>query len=199
MFMIRRVVGSEILPFLPEVARLRIEVFREFPYLYDGSESYERGYLEHYASIPQSLCVLAFEGDRVIGASTGMPLAESLPEFRRPFQDAGLVEASIFYFGESVLEKSHRGKGIGHRFFDERETHAFESGFSTTAFCAVERPDDHPLKPEDYRSNTAFWTKRGYVIHTDLKARLSWEQVDSPDEVWNDLAFWVRSAGEAPQ
>lgn len=193
MIEIRRLTGAAILPHLSDVARLRIRVFREFPYLYDGSEKSERKYLESYAASPRSVCVLALDDGEVVGASTGLPLEESDEAFRRPFEAAGIEVSSVFYFGESVLDRAHRGQGIGHRFFDEREAHAAELGFTITAFCAVERSDDHPLKPADYRSNDAFWSKRGYVLRPDLKARLSWQQVDSPDEVENVLAFRMAS------
>ncbi|WP_394701474.1 GNAT family N-acetyltransferase [uncultured Roseibium sp.] len=81
---------------------------------------------------------------------------------RRPFEEAGLDPAEVFYFAESVLDPDYRGRGIGHRFFDEREAHARSLGCSTAAFCAVIRPDDHPMRPEDYSPLDPFWTKRGY-------------------------------------
>jgi GNAT superfamily N-acetyltransferase len=198
MIEIRRLIGPAILPHLADIARLRIRVFREFPYLYDGSVEYEQTYLEGYASAARGVCVLALDDGVVVGASTGLPLEEADEAFQAPFQEAGIDLRSVFYFGESVLEKSHRGQGIGHRFFDEREAHAAELGFPITTFCAVERPDDHPLKPVDYRSNEAFWTKRGYLLRPDLKARLSWQQVDSPDEVSNLLAFRTRAREFSP-
>jgi len=39
---IERRSGPALLPYIPELARLRIEVFRDFPYLYDGSLDYEK-------------------------------------------------------------------------------------------------------------------------------------------------------------
>ena len=193
MIEIRRLTGAAILPHLPDVARLRIRVFREFPYLYDGTEESERTYLESYASAPRSVCVLALDDGQVVGVSTGLPLEESDEAFRRPFADTGIDERAVFYFGESVLDQAYRGQGIGHRFFDEREAHAAELGFRTTAFCAVERPDDHPLKPAGYHSNDTFWAKRGYVIRPDLRARLFWKQVDSLGGMENVLTFRISS------
>ena len=37
--------GAAIIPALPALARLRITVFRDWPYLYDGAMTYEQGYL----------------------------------------------------------------------------------------------------------------------------------------------------------
>ena len=43
---IRRVSGRALPDYLEDVARLRIEVFRDFPYLYDGTVEYEEKYLQ---------------------------------------------------------------------------------------------------------------------------------------------------------
>jgi GNAT superfamily N-acetyltransferase len=194
MIEIRCVSGDEVEPWLGALARLRIRVFREFPYLYEGSESYERQYLESYAKSRLGLVVLAVQADRVVGASTAMPLTDADQAFQQPFLDAGVLPQSVCYFGESVLEPSERGKGLGHRFFDERERHALGHGFSTAAFCSVIREPSHPLRPADFRDHHAFWIKRGYRQNPDLVATLGWRQIDQgPHEVVNQLVFWQKS------
>lgn len=116
--------GQEVLPHLEPVARLRIAVFREWPYLYQGDLDYERGYLAAYAQSPCSVFVLAREGDAVVGASTGLPLLDDGAAFRKPFEQAGADPSKLFYFGESVLLPEYRGRGVGHAFFTAREAHA---------------------------------------------------------------------------
>lgn len=59
---IQRVSGSAIQAWLPVLAQLRIRVFREFPYLYDGSVAYEEKYLHSYVAVPDSVMVLARDG-----------------------------------------------------------------------------------------------------------------------------------------
>jgi len=194
MIEVRRLTGEAIRPYLKDLASLRIRVFSEFPYLYDGSESYESDYLESYATSNGGVIVLALDGERVVGVSTGLPLAEADDAFKRPFEEAGIPVEEVFYLGESLLETEYRGQGIGHRFFDEREAHAAALGYRITSFCAVERPADHPLCPPDYRSNDVFWTKRGYEKRPELQAILSWKQIDSPDEVENVLIFRTRKS-----
>ena len=66
--------GDAILPHLPALARLRIAVFRDWPYLYDGDEGYERDYLATYARAPGAAVVIAFAGAEPVGASTCLPL-----------------------------------------------------------------------------------------------------------------------------
>lgn len=187
--------GAQVRPYLAELAQLRIEIFREFPYLYEGTEAYERDYLEVYATSGRSVVVLALENSILIGASTGLPLAEADEAFQRPFVEQGIDPAQVFYFGESLVKQSKRGQGMGHEFFDQRERHARAHGFLTMAFCAVERPEDHPMKPDNHRANDAFWGKRGYRKVPNLIAELTWKQVDQEQEICNRLGFWLNHEG----
>lgn len=81
--------GRDIAPHLAALAQLRIRVFRDFPYLYDGDPAYEAAYLERYAANPESFFVLAFDSDTLVGAATGQPLADEVDAFRAPFAAAG--------------------------------------------------------------------------------------------------------------
>ena len=142
--------GPEVAPHIDDLARLRIEVFRAFPYLYEGSPDYERTYLATYASSPESLFVLAFDGETVVGASAVVAIDGETERFRRPCMEAGWEHARSCDFGESVLLASYRERGIGVRFFQEREAYARRLGrFDHCCFGAVERPADHPLRPVD--------------------------------------------------
>ena len=71
----RVLTGEALAAALEDVARLRIRVFRDFPYLYDGDADYERDYLRAYQS-PGAVVVAAMDGDRVVGAATGAPMAD---------------------------------------------------------------------------------------------------------------------------
>ncbi len=191
---VRRAGGADIGPWLDDVARLRIAVFRDWPYLYDGDLVYEREYLDAYAQSPGSVFVLALAGERVVGAATGLPLADDSEAFQRPWRDAGRSVNEVFYFGESVLLPEYRGQGIGHRFFDEREAHARALGrFRTTAFCAVDRDAQDPRRPEGHRGNEAFWGKRGYVRQPGLTVRLAWQELAEPAPSEKPLTFWTRA------
>jgi GNAT superfamily N-acetyltransferase len=98
----------------------------------------------------------------------------------------------MFYFGESVLLSDYRGQGVGHRFFDERESFAREQGFAWAAFCAVVRPLDHPSRPAGYVPHDAFWAKRGFVCHPDLKVAFSWKDIGAAQETEKPMVFWLK-------
>lgn len=190
---IQRATGVALDRYIPDLARLRIEVFREFPYLYDGSLDYEQEYLKTYANVAGSVIVLALDGDKVVGASTGLPM-ESEPDYvREPFRNEGYDPARVFYFGESVLLKSYRGQGIGAKFFVEREAHAYAlNRFDFTCFCAVERAADHPSRPADFIPLDAFWERRGYRKHPELRTRFSWKEVGEVQESEKPMVFWLK-------
>lgn len=187
--------GAAIRPWLAALAEVRISVFRDWPYLYDGTAAYERDYLETYARCADSLVVLAEDKGVVVGASTALPLTDAQPEMQQAFTDAGRPPESVHYFGESVLLPAYRGRGIGHRYFDLREAHARRLGATVTAFCAVDRADDDPRRPADARSNEAFWRGRGYAPEAALRARFSWRDVGQTTDSEKTLTFWLRSIG----
>ena len=189
---IESVNGSAIEPYLDALAALRIEVFREYPYLYDGTIGYERRYLRGYAASPRSIVVLARAGDQVVGAATAMPLTEHTESVAPALADAGFDPQTIYYFGESVLRADYRGRGLGHAFFDERERAARSFGYTICTFCAVQRPADHPRRPADYVPHDAFWTKRGYTKRADIVAEFAWRDLDEAGETPKPMLFWVK-------
>lgn len=181
--------GSAIAPHLPALARLRIRVFRDFPYLYDGELSYESDYLGRYAENPNSLFVLAFDREELVGAATGQPLENEVDEFRQPFITNGIDPERVFYYGESVLLPTYRGSGTGKRFLAEREAHAKRQRFDIAAFCAVERPADHPAEPADYRSLQGFWNAHGYQRHGELATTFAWRDIGEQAESHKPWCF----------
>eukprot|EP00903_Cladosiphon_okamuranus_P022245 g20458.t1 len=171
---IRTLTGEELTAALNDLARLRISVFRSWPYLYEGSLEYEAEYLQRYARTEGAVIVGAYDGSRLVGAATGEPLGAELEAFKTPFLKQGLDPENVFYMAESVLDPAYRGQGIGHRFFDEREAHARRLGFGEAAFCAVIRPDTHPLKPLGGVVVTFPWRDVGEN-----------EETDKPMQVWH--------------
>ena len=186
--------GKDVGAALPALARLRIDVFRDWPYLYDGSLDYEETYLAKLAAAEGAVVVAAYDGDTMVGCATAAPMAEVEAEFAEPFLARGFDIGRIFYCGESVLLPAYRGRGLGHAFFDHREAQARTLGrFTYVAFCAVVRPDDHPLRPNDYVPLDGFWQKRGYARVDGLIARFKWKDIDQPAETEKPMQFWMRA------
>ena len=179
--------GEAVEQILDDLAMLRIQVFREWPYLYDGNLVYERRYMASYRNNPNAVLVAAFDGDRLVGASTGTPLEAHSKEFSEPLDGRGIDMARCFYCAESVLLPEYRGQGLGHGFFDMREAHARDLGMTASLFCAVVRPADHPGRPDRYRPLDPFWKKRGYVPLDGCVATFSWRDLGGRER--NPQAF----------
>ncbi len=174
------------------LAKLRIEVFRDYPYLYQGSIAYEEKYLDTFSQSEESIIVVAFDGSEVIGVSTGIPLKCEPDEVKQPWLDGAGDISNIFYFSESVLKKNYRGQGIGVKFFEAREQWAKQLNYEIATFCGVVRADNHPDKPADYIALDNFWTKRGYQKKEGFVCKMSWQEIHETTESEKELQFWYK-------
>ena len=184
--------GPEVEPYLDALGHLRITVFRDYPYLYDGTLEYERSYLKTYARSEGSLVVIVKDGDQVVGATTCLPMTDEGPEFQEAFARGGYDLSSICYFGESILLPQYRGRGIGKEFFRRREAQARRLGSRLTAFCAVDRPQDHPQRPAGYTPLDGLWTQQGYTRHPELQCTFVWKEIGESEESPKTLTFWLK-------
>ncbi|MGF1532045.1 MAG: GNAT family N-acetyltransferase [Puniceicoccaceae bacterium] len=192
-FEIEVFVGGAIREVLNTIAGLRLEVFREFPYLYDGTMESEERYLSGFAEDEASICVIAKVNGKVVGISTGAPLKSEDQAYRGPFQRHGYDLSKIFYYGESVVRKGYRGMGIGNRFMEEREAHVRRLGrFDFVTFFVVERPPNDYRRPQDYFSPEGLWDRWGFRKHPELNTVFSWKEVGEEQETPKPMDFWLK-------
>lgn len=185
--------GPDLGPWLDALGALRIAVFRDFPYLYDGSLEYERDYLATYLRSATCRVVLALtESDELVGATTCVALEEEIDAFKAPFVEAGIDPGKVLYFGESIVLPEWRGRGLGREFFVRREAHARRLRLPITAFCAVDRPAGHPLCPPGYRPLDPFWQRLGYTRQPGMRAVLGWKEIGEASESPKALTFWTK-------
>tara|TARA_B110001454_G_C12723340_1_gene436860 strand:+ start:76316 stop:76921 length:606 start_codon:yes stop_codon:yes gene_type:complete len=185
--------GSEIAKHRNEIAKLRIEIFRDFPYLYEGDLTYEEKYLKVYEQSPDSILTLIVDGSNVVGATTALPLSHETDYVKEPFIKLGMKQDEIFYFGESILKKEYRGLGIGKKFFQFREDHAMSfNKYRITCFCAVNRPDDHAFRPKNYVALDSFWTSLGYRKEPQLTSSFSWKDIGDREESSKPMVYWAK-------
>lgn len=191
----KKLISSEIANYLEDIAKLRIQVFRDYPYLYDGDINYESRYLQTYIESQSSMIVIAMDEKKVVGASSCLSMVDEWDDFKSTFIQNKIDPKDVFYFGESVLLPNYRGKGIGKNFFKIREQHArdINQALKYTAFCAVDRGGDHPLKPENYIPLDGFWKSMGYKKQNHLIAKTSWKDVDKSEEDLKSLVFWLKA------
>ena len=182
--------GASIRPLLPELAKLRIKIFREYPYLYEGSEEYEKHYLERYAESPSSILVIArnLQG-AIVGASTGNAMENEMGEVAKPFVEAGYDTNDFYYFAESVLLPEYRGQGIGKDFMQARLNKAAEQKKKYAAFCSVMREG---VAPQNYNSPEYLWKKQGFEKHPELVSYFSWKDIGDEVETRKPLVYWLK-------
>ena len=185
--------GAALTARLDALAGLRISVFCEWPYLYDGDAAYEARYLAAYAQSPGALVVAASTTqNEAVGMATCQPGKEASEKLRAAWANVGLDAATLCYFGESVLLPEYRGQGAGVRFFEEREAHARRLGLSIAAFCSVVRNENDPRRPRDYTPLDEFWRNRGYEARPDISTVMSWREGDDTRETPHVLSFWIK-------
>lgn len=190
--------GPGVAAGLAELSALRLTVFREWPYLYEGDAGYEADYLGTFSQAPGAVIVAAFDGDAMVGAATAAPLDGHSTEFVPLFEARGFDPATVFYCGESVLLAEYRGQGIGHAFFDHREAHARRlndagAAFAHVTFCGVVREADDPRQPAGYRPLDGFWRKRGFEPVAGLTGTYDWREVGAEDETPHEMQFWLKA------
>lgn len=190
---VRPIARHEFGVHIDALAQLRIDIFRAWPYLYEGDHAYEANYLNTYVQADGAFLAGAFDRDKLVGACTAAPIGEHDEAFAAPLQRAGYDLKFMFYFGESVLLPAYRGQSVGAQFMALREGEARRQGFAHTVFCAVERPTDHPMKPDDYQPLDGFWQRHGYERLADVKTRFAWRDVGDDTETDKPMRYWLKS------
>lgn len=184
--------GKKLLDHIDALAKLRIRVFKEYPYLYLGNNDSERDYLKTYADCSESVMILVFDADQVVGASTAIPLAFETPEVKAPFQNGPFNIDDIFYLGESVLLPEYRGQKIYRVFFTERENAACSYGSKIAAFCSVDRDPNDPRRPANFQPQDPVWRHFKYIHHPELKAYFEWKEIGESTPSQKSLSFWLK-------
>lgn len=189
--------GEQAREYVRPLAQLRMEVFREYPYLYEGNYEYELKYLERYFRSPRSFMLMAFDGTEIVGATSALPLDDEDEDFQAQYKILGYRPSEIFYLGESVLLKDYRGQGLGREFMKQREKEAWRhKTFRYCSFCSVDRNSDDPRKPEGYRTLDHFWTTQGYKRIPEGLTYISWKEIGEEKETPKAMQIWIKELNE---
>ncbi len=173
-YRIQPMIGHQAKPYIPKLAELRLTVFNTAP---EAGETY----LNAYTDSPDSILVIVFCENDIIGYSVGFPLEHATDNLSVLFSEHGYDPACVFYFLESALLTKFRRQGIGIRLLEEMERHVRNMGrFDYTAFCDAQRPE-----------KTRFWQKRGYIGKPDMLR----EQFGNADESASPepMVIWMKS------
>lgn len=184
--------GSNIASCLETLASLRLEIFREYPYLYEGRHEDELCYLKSYAEAPDACVILGMESGTIAGAATGMPLIHEDPQMLEAFSKNSLAVEGFYYVGELLLYQSFRNRGLGSKLLGQMESHIRSLGKYRKLTCAtVVRPEDHPARRQDYIPITRFLAHSGFVILPGVTTSFSWSENDGIRRD-HPMQFWVK-------
>lgn len=187
-------IGAEIGAFIEPLGRYRIEIFREFPYLYAGDMDYERNYLSRYVRSNESFLLLGQDAAGIACACTGIPLEHEMDEFKAPFIRHGSPVANKFYLGEIMIRNDLRGQGLGTRVMNlALNTIARAGKYQDVVLCTVMRPRNHPLKSAGYRKNDKLWLNLGFCKLVDHEVFFSWKDLGEVRETMKPMNYWLKS------
>lgn len=184
--------GAAIADVLDDLATLRLDIFREYPYLYEGRREDELNYLGTYAEAPDACVILAYDGSAVIGATTGMPFIHEDAQLRDAFAGTALPLDEVYYVGELLFRPAYRNSGLGRKLLDRLGIHIRSLGRYRTLTCAtVERPTDHPLRPRDYIHITRFLARTGFARLSGVTTHFIWRETDGVKRD-HPMQFWSK-------
>jgi GNAT superfamily N-acetyltransferase len=182
--------GNGIKNYIDELGRFRIEIFKEFPYLYEGDLEYERKYLSRYPESPEGILILTKDTRGLIGACTGIPLQDEDTEFVKPFQTVNIEE--IFYIGEVMVRADSRGKGLGTMLLSKMLDLITGSRFKTACFYTVDRGINHPLRPNNYNSSESLWKRFGFVKDPEKLVYFRWKDLGHSTKTDKPMNVWIK-------
>ena len=186
------VTGPAIADCLEGLASLRLDIFREFPYLYDGRREDELRYLQLYADAPEALVMTVTDSGTMIGAATGIPLCHEHRELLDPFASTPYPVEDLYYVGELLLYPAYRNRGMGLRLVALIEDQVRSLGIYRFLTCAtVVRPDDHPLRPVSYVPIDRFLARTGFSPLPGITTSFTWRETDGVSRD-HPMKFWLK-------
>ena len=184
--------GSAVAENLDDIASLRITIFREFPYLYDGRREDESRYLQVYANDPDTIVITVSDSGKIVGAATGIPLRHEHQELVEPFAGSDYSLDEIYYVGELLFYPEYRNRGLGLRLVErmEEQVRSLES-YRYLTCATVVRSNDHSLRPAAYLPIDRFLAVAGFYPLPEMMTEFSWLETDGITH-GHPMNFWLK-------
>jgi hypothetical protein len=185
--------GESAREFFNEIAQIRIDLFREFPYLYDGSIEYEREYLETYFKSKNSKIILGLDKGKIVAFSSSISLNEEIEEIKAPFLNRNLDISQYHYIGEVMIKNEYRNLSLPLEFERIHKEFATQKGHSKLVFMTVRRELNDISRPYKYKDPEKLWRYIGYKILDNMNIEMSWKRIDTGKDENNVLDIWQKN------
>ena len=188
--------GESITPYIKDITELCITIYREYPYLYEGTEEEYLPFIEHYTCSNYGIACLLFDNTKPIGVAIGMPMDEMREKYKKPFINARPQEncEELFYLGEFLLLNDYRDQGFGKQMYLELERLVKENPkLKKICFCKFDETDQGPLMPENYKALDHFWEKLEFDKCDDLTVTVYWRNIYSEEDSPHKLMHWLKT------
>jgi len=184
--------GKEILPFLEEISKLRRKIFREWPYLYEGTDESDKEFVEVYANC-DAIAVFVINNGKLVGHSIGVPLVAMPEEFTDRFSSHSIPKEKIFYWAEIILLEEYRNKKIGEKIYYQMEEAIKKANkYALISGCEIYREENDERRPKSYRSNDHFLEKIGFVRNPDMIAFFTYKEIGESEATPKEMHFWEK-------
>ncbi|MDH5302038.1 MAG: N-acetyltransferase [Gammaproteobacteria bacterium] len=182
--------GADIAKHIEALGQFRIDIFREYPYLYAGDMKYERDYLTRYAQCEHSILLLESDEHGIKAACTAMPLSAETEEFRAPFSPA--EQLLYFYIGELMVRSDARGQRLGSQLLAQMIQLIEASDYQHLCLYTVERAPDHPARPDNYHAPDTLWQKFGFR-RNGKQVSFAWKDIGDVASSHKPMNVWTRT------
>ena len=184
--------GAQIHDCLEDIAQLRLAIFKEYPYLYDGRLQDELEYLRHYAAHGEAIAIIAFCANNIAGAVTAIPLHCESNDMTAPFAATSYPVERVYYIGELLFYQDYRNQGLGTRLLSRIEQHVRKQmSYDYLASATVVRPDNDPLCPEGYVPIKRFLDRNRFVKLPGVTTHFTWKETDGMRR-GHEMQLWIK-------
>jgi GNAT superfamily N-acetyltransferase len=187
--------GKEIDAHVKQITDLALIIYREYPYLYEGTEEEYLPLIQHYAQSERGLAYLLYDDEKPVGVAIGTALQSMRESYKEPILNSHLKDEidSLFYLGEFLLLKEYRGKGFGKQMYNDFEkTVKTNKSYTGICFCKIVEFDQHPGMPANYKPLDGFWSTLGFHKLPNIQFSVSWRNVNEQNESPHQLVYWIK-------
>ena len=185
--------GAQIGNYVNEISEICLKGYKAYPYLFQDTLFEQAQYVNKtYVGKSESRACIAFKGNEVIGIAMGIPLSLTEVKYQAPFKEKGYPVENFFYWGELVVLPEEQKQKTGELIYKTMGEKILENRFDSLCFCTIERPDDHPKRPDDYQPLDNLWRKLGFEKHDELSFTGQWREDLNGDEIDHPMVYWIR-------